>query len=283
MRILITGAQGQLGQALIAQLQDQVTLIPATHATLDISQSAATAAIVAHQPDLVIHSAAYTNVDGCARNPDHALLVNALGTKHIALACQMLDIPLVYISTNEVFDGRADRPYLEFDPNAPINAYGYSKWAGEQIVQQLLRRFYIVRIAWVFGGERNFVRTILRLAQERPELSIVDDEIGNPTYAPDIAEAIAALIQQPAYGIYHFVNEGYCSRFEFAREILRQAGRTDVILKPIKLAEYKRDSTPPAFGAIRNFVGATDLQIQLRPWQAALSAFLGELENNQSR
>jgi dTDP-4-dehydrorhamnose reductase len=282
VRILITGAHGQLGQTLVAQLQDQ-SLIPVTHATLDISRPDASAAIVDHQPDLVIHSAAYTNVDGCARNPDQALLVNALGTKHVALACQTLDIPLVYISTNEVFDGRADRPYLEFDPTTPINPYGYSKWAGEQIVQQLLRRFYIVRIAWVFGGERNFVRTILRLAQERPELSIVDDEIGNPTYAPDLAEAIAALIQQPAYGIYHFVNEGYCSRFEFASEILRQAGRTDVILKPIKLAEYKRDSTPPAFGALRNFVGATDLQIQLRPWQAALTAFLGELENNQSR
>lgn len=283
VRILITGAQGQLGQALVTRLEDQFPLIPSTRATLDLSRFDASAAIAAHQPDLVIHSAAYTNVDGCARDPDQALLVNVLGTKHVALACQALDIPLVYISTNEVFDGRADRPYLEFDPPTPINPYGYSKWAGEQIVQQLLRRFYIVRIAWVFGGERNFVRTILRLAQERPELAVVDDEIGNPTYAPDIAEAITALIQEPAYGIYHFVNEGYCSRFEFAREILCQAGRTDVILKPIKLAEYKRDSTPPAFGAIRNFVGATDLQIRLRPWQAALTAFLVELDNNQSR
>lgn len=282
MRILITGASGQLGRALTAQLQGHFPLIPITHTTLDISQPSTTAAIVAHQPDLVIHSAAYTNVDGCARDPDLALRVNGLGTKHIALACQTLDIPMVYVSTNEVFDGRAERPYLEFDQPAPINSYGYSKWVGEQVVQQLLRRFYIVRISWVFGGERNFVRTILRLAQERSDLAIVDDEIGNPAYAPDVAEAIDALIRQPAYGIYHFVNEGHCSRFEFAREVLRQANRTDVILQAIKLADYKRDSTPPAFGALRNFVGATNLQIHLRPWQAALAAFLTELDTNQS-
>jgi dTDP-4-dehydrorhamnose reductase len=283
VRILITGAQGQVGRSLMARLQDDFSLIPVTHQNIDISQTTATAAIVAQQPDLVIHPAAYTNVDGCAHDPDRALLVNGLGTKHVAMACQQLDIPLVYISTNEVFDGQARQPYLEFDRPAPINPYGYSKWVGEQMVQQLLRRFYIVRVAWVFGGERNFVRTILRLAQERSELSIVDDEIGNPTYAPDIADAITALIRHPAYGIYHLVNEGYCSRFEFAGEILRQAGRTDVILRPIKLAEYQRASTPPMFGALRNFVGATDLKIQLRPWQAALAAFLGELETNQSR
>lgn len=274
MRILITGAQGQVGQALVASLGKQHTLIPAPRSTLDISTAAATSQILALQPELVIHSAAFTNVDACAREPDRALQINGLGTKHIALACQTLDVPLVYISTNEVFDGRAQQPYLEFDATAPINPYGYSKWVGEQVIQQLLRRFYIVRIAWVFGGERNFVRTILRLAQERSELAVVDDEIGNPTYAADVAEAITALIQQPAYGIYHLVNEGHCSRFAFAREILQQAGLEHIALQPIKLAEYVRDSRPPAFGALRNFVAATDLDIRLRPWQMALNTFL---------
>lgn len=274
MRILITGAPGQVGQALTATLSNQHTLIPTDRDQLDLSAAGATSQIVALQPELVIHSAAFTNVDACAREPDRALLNNGLGTKHVALACQTLNVPLVYISTNEVFDGRAQQPYLEFDPTGPINPYGYSKWVGEQVVQQLLRRFYIVRIAWVFGGERNFVRTILRLAQERDQLAVVDDEIGNPTYAPDVAAAIARLIEQPSYGIYHLVNEGYCSRFEFAREILRQAGREHVMIQPIKLADYVRDSRPPAFGALRNFVAATDLGIQLRPWQAALSAFL---------
>jgi dTDP-4-dehydrorhamnose reductase len=189
----------------------------------------------------------------------------------------------VYISTNEVFDGGARKPYLEFDVPNPINPYGYSKWVGEQVVQQLVPCFYIVRVAWVFGGARNFVRTILRLAQERNELAVVDDEVGNPTYAPDLAEAIARLINHPAYGIYHLVNDGFCSRFEFAREILQQAGMENVAIKPIKLADYRRDSTPPAFGVLRNFVGATDLGIQLRPWQAALAAFLESESHNREQ
>jgi len=274
LRILVTGAHGQLGQALRHALQPQHVVIGPSHSELDIAAFDATRTIINYRPELVIHSAAFTNVDACARNPDTALTVNAIGTKHVALACQQLDVPLVYISTNEVFDGSADKPYLEFDRTAPINPYGYSKWAGEQMVQQLLKRFYIVRVAWVFGGERNFVRTILRLAAERSELAVVDDEIGNPSYAPDIAAAITQLITYPAYGVYHLVTEGYCSRFEFAREILEQARLDHVALRAIKLSEYQRDSTPPAFGALRNFVGATTLDIQLRPWQDALREFL---------
>jgi dTDP-4-dehydrorhamnose reductase len=277
VRILITGAGGQLGQALSATLQ-QHDLVLCNHASLDISKLAAVEQIVTQHPDCVIHSAAWTDVDGCARDPDRALLINSIGTKHVVLACQQLDIPLVYISTNEVFDGHASQPYLEFDRPNPINPYGYSKWGGEQVVQQLLRRFYIVRTAWVFGGQRNFVRTIMRLAQSQNELKIVKDEIGNPTYAPDVAEAIGKLIEYPAYGIYNFVNDGYCSRFEFAQEILRKTGATDVTIESIKLAEYKRDSTPPSFGALRNLVGANDLQIRLRPWQVALADYLAHLQ-----
>lgn len=274
MNILITGARGQVGSALVEQLQVQHTIYRLDRDDIDISDPRVTDRIVQRQPELVIHSAACTNVDACARQPDHALAVNGLGTKFVALACRQLDIPMVYISTNEVFDGTADRPYLEFDQPAPINPYGYSKWAGEQVVQQVLRRFAIVRIAWVFGGERNFVRTILRLAQERPELAIVDDEIGNPTYAPDLASAIAQLIEHPFSGIYHLTNEGACSRYDFAAEIIRQAGLSQTRLRRIKLAEYQRDSTPPRYGALRNFVAAAEFGIRLRPWQAALSDFL---------
>jgi dTDP-4-dehydrorhamnose reductase len=277
VRILVTGAQGQLGTALVHELHQQHILLPITHSDLDLATPDTTKTLIGYAPDLVIHAAAFTNVDACAREPDRALLVNGLGTKHVALACQELDIPLVYISTNEVFDGNATQPYLEFDRPNPINPYGYSKWVGEQVVQQLLQHFYIVRIAWVFGGERNFVRTVLRLAQERTELAMVDDEIGNPTYTRDIAAAISQLIEQPAYGMYHFVNEGYCSRYEFAAEILRQADIHTLSLRPIKLSEYRRDSTPPRFGALRNFVGATDLGIRLPPWQAALADFIGTL------
>jgi len=255
-------------------LASQHELIPTTSSNLDITSRSAADLIVAARPELVIHPAAWTDVDGCARDPDRALLVNALGTRNVALACQRLDVPLVYVSTNEVFDGRATEPYLEFDEPHPINAYARSKYAGEHYVRQLLRRFYIVRIAWVFGGPRNFVRTIQRLATEREHLRIVDDEIGNPTYAVDVAEAISRLVREPAYGTYHFVNEGYCSRYDFAREILRHTGMQGVSVEPIKLRDYPRASTPPSFTALRNFVGAVDLQIVLPPWQDALARFL---------
>ncbi len=274
MRILITGSNGQVGQELIGALTPHHQLIPTTSAILDIASSAATERIVAERPDLVVHPAAWTDVDGCARDPDRALLVNGLGTRHIALACRQLDVPMLYISTNEVFDGRASEPYLEWDAPNPINPYARSKYAGEHFVRELLPRFYIVRVAWVFGGQRNFVRTILRLASERERLTVVDDEIGNPTYAVDLAAAVARLIHVPAYGTYHLVNEGYCSRYGFAREILRQAGLEHVRVEPIKLRDYQRASTPPAFGALRNFVGAQDLALVLPPWQDALGRFL---------
>lgn len=276
MRIAITGANGQVGQALVSALTSQYTIVPLTHDNMALERRTAIQQLVALQPEYVIHCAAWTNVDGCARDPQRALVMNALGTKHVALACQQLDVPVVYISTNEVFDGTASQPYLEFDRPNPINPYAYSKWAGEQIVQQLLRRFAIVRVAWVFGGPRSFVRTVLRLAQERAELMMVDDEIGNPTYAPDLAQALGQLVEQQAYGIFHLVNEGACSRFSFAQAILKQAGYDHVVLKPIPLASYKRDSTPPRYGALQNFVAATELGIRLPPWQDALAHALAQ-------
>lgn len=274
VRVLITGAGGQVGQEFVRVLAPHHDLIPTTSATLDVASRGAIDQIVAARPDLVLHPAAWTDVDGCARDPDRAYRVNALGAYHVALACQQLDIPLLYVSTNEVFDGTATTPYLEWDAERPINAYARSKYAGERFARQLLRRFYIVRTAWVFGGPRNFVRTVLRLAGERDRLTVVDDEIGNPTYAPDLAEAVSRLIEAPAYGIFHLVNEGYCSRYEFAYEILRQAGLEHVRVEPIKLRDYQRASTPPPFAPLRNFVAATDLEIVLPPWQDALRRFL---------
>ncbi len=275
MRIAMTGANGQLGQALSRQLEGAHEVVPLNQGTFDLEDPAAIEQVVATRAELVIHPAAYTNVDGCARDPALAYRVNALGTKYVALACQRLDVPLVYISTNEVFGGDQQVPYVEYDHAAPINPYGFSKWAGEQAVREVLRRFYIVRVAWLFGGERNFVQTILRLAKAPPDggLRVVSDEIGSPTYAPDAAAAIAQLIEQPVYGTYHLVNSGHCSRYEFALEILQRAGHGDVPIIPILLSEYRRDSTPPPYTVLANQAGAA-LGITLRPWQAALAAAL---------
>jgi dTDP-4-dehydrorhamnose reductase len=278
VRIAITGANGQLGSALVDTLADGHDLSLLVQGQIELGDPQVVDQIVATGADLVIHPAAYTDVDGCARDPQYAYRINALGTKYVALACRRLGAPLVYISTNEVFPGDADQPYMEYDAARPINAYGRSKWAGEQAVREQLRDFYIVRIAWLYGGERNFVRTVLRLAESPPEggIRMVDDEVSSPTYCADLAAGMARLIATGHYGTYHLVNEGACSRYAFAREILRQAGREDVPITPIRLADYRRASTPPPYAPLANLAGA-DLGIALRPWQEALAAYLATL------
>ncbi|MBN1483372.1 MAG: dTDP-4-dehydrorhamnose reductase [Chloroflexia bacterium] len=273
MRIAIIGHQGQLGRALQRALADHELL------GLDLPEYDITVpeplqqALRVFGPQVVIQTAAYTHVDGCARDPGRALRVNGLGTQNVALACQTLDAALLYVSTNEVFAGDQEEPYLEYDPPRPINPYGYSKWVGERFVEQLCRRFYIVRPSWLFGGPSSFVSKILALAQERDELAVVDDEFGAPTYAPDLAEAITGLIASHRYGIYHLVNEGWCSRYDLAVAALELAGR-EVPVRRIQLADYERSSTPPPRALLHNFCAAEALGIRLRPWQEALAACL---------
>jgi len=274
MRIAITGHYGQLGTA-VKQLLPQHELFLIDVPLFDITdRTGIVQAIAGFRPDVVIHAAAFTNVDGCTREPDTAYQINALGTQNVALACQQTGAALVYVSTNEVFDGAATQPYLEFDPTNPINVYGRSKLAGEWFVQVLLQRFYIVRTAWMFApAGNNFVSKIIRAADERGRLTVVDDEISSPTYAPDLAVAIARLIATEAFGVYHFTNEGICSRFEFAVEILERVGRAHVPVEPIKSDQYERASRPPLYAPLRNFCGAS-LSIVLRPWQEALEEYL---------
>lgn len=273
MRIAITGANGQLGQALQQVFGQRHEVIGLTRAELDIEQPSSVDTLAASGADLVLHPAAYTHVDGCARDPERAFRANTLGTKHVALACRRLRAPLVYISTNEVFDGASDRAYFEYDQTNPVNAYGWSKWGGEQVVRELLDEFYIARVAWLYGGERNFVRTVLRLAAERPELSMVADEVGTPTLVHDVAPALERLVETGHYGTFHIVNEGACSRYEFAQQVLQLAGKGDYPLRPIALADFKRDSIVPPHTPLRNTAAAA-LGIRLRPWQEALAAFV---------
>lgn len=280
MRIALTGANGQLGQAIATCLGVTHTIVPLERPAFDLNTPYVQQYIYDIHPDLVIHSAAYTNVDGCTRDPKLAYQVNGLGTRKVAQACTQLDIPLVYISTNEIFPGDQQHPYTEADPPRPINAYGASKRAGEEAVQELLTRYMLIRVAWLFGGERNFVRTVLRLAAQNPtgEIRMVADEVGSPTYAPDVAAALARLLDlaPPTYGIYHLTNAGSCSRYELAQAILQQAGYNEVQLTPIRLVDYQRVSTPPPYSVLAN-QNAAALGITLRPWTAALSAYLQTL------
>ena len=271
MRVFLTGCKGQLGQSLYPLLDGEV-LCGADLPEYDITDpQAIRKAILDFAPDVVIHAGAFTNVDACETDPDTAYRVNALGTHNVALACLECGAEMVHISTNEVFDGAKDTPYLEWDSPNPINTYGKTKWAGEQCVQRFLHKYYIVRTAWLYArGGNNFVAKIMRAADERDALSVVCDEFSSPTYAPDLAEAIVKLIRKRHYGVYHFTNEGVCSRYEWAVRILQLSGRAHVPVKPIQASEWKRASNPPRYAPLRNFCGAA-LGITLRPWQAALA------------
>ena len=280
MRILVTGAKGRLGSKLAACLSPQNhTVTPVDVDEMDLLDADTVFATFEQvRPELVLHCAALTAVDHCAEHPDEALAVNAFGTKHIALACQRHAAPLLYISTNEVFDGCAQRPYLEYDTPRPVNAYGYSKWVGEQIVRELLPQHYIVRTSWLFAhGGRNFVQTVLRLAREGKSLRVVTNEVSTPTYNDDLVDAIIQLINTGHFGTYHLVNEGYTTRYQFARKVLDLAGMENVSIEPIALSEFNRPSRPPEYAVIRN-TAAAHLGIKLRPWEDALRAFM-EIEH----
>ena len=276
MRIFITGYKGQLGQALYTALAEH-TLSGCDLPELDITdRQAIGAAIADFAPDVVIHPAAWTDVDGCARDPEKAYRINALGTQNIALACAAGDAAMVYVSTNEVFDGTATEPYREWDAINPINAYAKSKTAGEWFVRHLLNRFYIARTAWLYApGGCNFANPhrIIQIADERGALKVVTDEVANPTCALDLAAAIAALIQTGAYGVYHTVNAGYCSRHEYVCEVLRIGGRAHIPVEPITLDAFPRASTPPRFAPLTNTAAAAQ-GITRRPWKDALEEFI---------
>ena len=276
MRVLITGVKGQLGQELLRSLVNhEVSGIDLPEVDITRRESISTA-IQEARAELVIHCAAYTDVDGCARDPQLAYRVNGLGTQNVALACLQVGAEMVHISTNEVFDGLRSEGYQEWMPVNPGNAYARSKAAAEFHVGRLLHRAYVVRTAWAYApGGRNFVHAILNIARQNGAIRVVTDEIGNPTFMRDVACAIAQLIETGQYGVYHFVNEGSCSRWEFANEILRLTGLLDVANTPILSNEFRRASTPPPYGALHNVAGAA-LGIRLRSWQEALAEFIGE-------
>ncbi len=273
MRILITGARGQLGRALQEVLQSDHDVLPLSRQEGDITRPEFVSQAAAMRPDVIINAAAWTDVDGAEREPDAAFAVNAWGAQNVALAARAADAMLVHVSTNEVFPGKPGVFYHEFDQAGPVNTYARSKWAGEQMVRALWPRHYIVRTAWVFfHGGANFIGKIIAAADKFGRLRVVADEFGNPTYALDLAQAIALLITTGHYGTYHFTNAGYCSRYEYACAILRRAGRGHVPVVPIQHHQWKRLATPPRHAVLRNTLGPR-LGITLRSWQEALDAY----------
>jgi dTDP-4-dehydrorhamnose reductase len=278
MKILITGGRGMLGRDLCAAFGAEHACIPVGRAEAHIADFDAVAALVRSvSPDLVIHAAAHTDVDGCERDPDLAFRVNAAGSWNVAAAARSVEARLVVISTDFVFDGTSDRPYTELDPPHPINHYGASKLAGEELAARACPETYIVRTQWLFGVHgRNFPYAILGAAVAGRPLRVARDEIGAPTFTLDLARKVAEIVARPQYGVYHVCNAGSCSRYELAEEVLRLAGVTPVSIEPIRASEWPSPTRRPAYSVLRRYALEMTGRDDLRPWQDALAGFLTE-------
>ena len=275
MKILITGSNGMLGHDLENVLKDKHELILTTSKTLDITDKDKTMEIIKeNNPDIVINSAAYTDVDGCETNQDLAYAVNGQGVENLALACRQIDCPLVHVSTDYVFDGTARDPIPEDGEIGPISVYGKSKLMGEQAIKEILDKYFIVRTAWLYGiNGKNFPKTMLELAENHPEITVVYDEVGTPTYTPDLAYGISQLIETDFYGIYHLTNSGSCSWCEFARYIFEIAER-DVNVVPVTASEFSRPAPRPSYSVLMNKKWIENGFEPLRDYKEAISEYI---------
>ena len=274
MHVLVIG-DGQLGGALrqVFETTSHHQLTIWRQPTFDMTLPATADDVAALAPAVVINAAAWTNVDAAENNPAAAYAVNALGPKYLAEGCERCGAALVHVSTNEVFPGQPGVFYREYDAVSAASIYARSKLAGELAVMQMTRRLYIVRVAWLFApGGVNFPAKIVAAANRLGALRVVSDEFGNPTYAPDAAAAIAQLIETRRYGIYHLVNEGWCSRYEFAQRVLAGSNNDHIELTPITHQEWQRSSQPPLHAVLVNQAAAA-IGIRLRPWQDAVAAY----------
>ena len=276
MRILVLGARGMLGTDILKEWQSD-ELIPAGSAEADLRHFDEVERLVRKvRPDWIIVSAAYTDVDGCERNPELAFAVNAAGVENVARAARDTSAKIFLVSTDYVFDGKSNRPYETTDPVAPLNVYGASKAAGEEALRKNCPDWCVGRTSWLFGvNGPSFPEKIIRASETRPELSVVNDQIGSPTYTRDLAGAIRDLVRKDARGMVHITNEGTCSWFDFAREILSQCGRASVPVLPIATAQSARPARRPNFSVLSP-ASLHAYGIRLRPWQQALQAFLQE-------
>ena len=277
MRVFVTGVKGQLGYDVMNELEKRgLTGIGVDIDEMDITDAAACRKVISEaKPDAVIHCAAYTAVDAAEDNVDLCRRVNADGTRNIAQVCHDLDIKMMYISTDYVFDGQGTRPWEPDDERQPLNVYGQTKYEGELAVEELVKKFFTVRIAWVFGvNGKNFIKTMLRLGKERGAVSVVDDQVGSPTYTYDLARLLVDMIQTDKYGRYHATNEGLCSWYEFACEIFKKAGMDQVSVTPVTSEQFPAKAKRPSNSRMSK-EKLTEAGFEHLPsWQDALERYL---------
>jgi dTDP-4-dehydrorhamnose reductase len=278
-RILVIGAKGMLGRDLIEVLRSSSCndeVVGWDFEDIDIREEQRTIAkIESSYPEIVINVAAFTDVDGCESNEEKVFAINAEGMRHIALGALRCRAKVVYFSTDYVFDGKKRGPYLESDPPNPLNVYGRSKLKGEQYVQELVENSLIIRTQWLYGRYgNNFVTSILRQAREKRVLSIVNDQIGSPTYTADLSKAISVLVQCDVKGIFHVANSDLCTWYTFGQAILKLAGIAGVKIIPISSKELGRPAPRPSYSVLSTQKLKREIGMTLRPWSEALKDYL---------
>lgn len=283
MRVFVTGVKGQLGNDVMDQLEKQgLTGIGVDVEEMDITDPEACRKVITEaKPDAVIHCAAYTAVDAAEDNVELCRKVNGEGTRNIARVCRDLNIKMMYISTDYVFNGQGERPWEPDDYREPLNVYGQTKYEGELAVEELVENFFTVRIAWVFGRGKNFIKTMLRLGRKNGAVNVVNDQIGSPTYTYDLARLLVDMIQTEKYGRYHATNEGICSWYEFACEIFRQAGMTEVKVTPVSSGQFQAKAKRPMNSRMSKEKLTEEGFERLPSWQDALGRYLKTLEVQQ--
>jgi dTDP-4-dehydrorhamnose reductase len=277
--LLVIGAKGMLGRDLVDVLHSSFpedAVVGWDIEEIDIQKEEESVfKIEKLRPNIVIHVAAYTDVDRCERDEEKAFAVNAEGTKYVALAASRCRAKLIYLSTDYVFDGNKREPYVESDFPHPLNVYGRSKWQGEQYVQELVKNGLIIRTQWLYGRYgKNFVASILQQARKKKALSIVNDQIGSPTYTVDLAKAISVLIQFNAQGIFHVANSDRCTWFTFGQAILNLLGMNEVKVIPISSGALDRQAVRPSYSVFNCQKLKEKTGLTLRPWSEALKDYL---------
>lgn len=280
MRVFVTGVKGQLGYDVMNELEKQgLEGIGVDIDEMDITDADQVNKVIKEAaPDAVIHCAAYTAVDAAEDNEEICRKVNAQGTENIAKVCEELDIKMMYISTDYVFNGQGKRPWEPDDEREPLNVYGQTKYEGELAIEEHVKKFFTVRIAWVFGvNGKNFIKTMLNLGKTHDHLTVVNDQTGSPTYTYDLARLLVDMIQTDKYGRYHATNEGLCTWYEFACEIFKQAGM-DVSVAPVSSDKYPAKAKRPSNSRMdKSKLTANGFQ-PLPTWQDALSRYLKEID-----
>ena len=276
MKVLVTGVRGQLGYDVVRELKKrQIEAVGVDVEEMDITDPAQTETVIREAaPDAVIHCAAYTAVDAAEDNEELCREVNARGTENVARICGEMNIKMMYISTDYVFDGKGTRPWEPDDPRDPLNVYGQTKYEGELAVEKYVKKFFTVRIAWVFGvNGKNFIKTMLNLGKTHDKLTVVNDQTGSPTYTYDLSRLLVDMIETDKYGRYHATNEGLCTWYEFAVEIFRQAG-ISVNVVPVTSEEFQAKAKRPHNSRL-NKDKLDEMGFKRLPsWQDALSRYL---------